>query len=307
MKEEHMDETNNMQAASGRIIKGIGGFYYVDAGNQLIECRARGKFRKLGIRPMVGDLVTFRLQDDLHGYLQEILPRKNELIRPPIANLDALVIVASQAPPVTDLFLIDRVSAIATMMGIEVIVAINKCDTDAGDTIYDTYRKVGFPTLRVSGKTGEGIEELLALLRGKLSAFTGNSGVGKSTMLNAIAPEFQLETGEINDKIGRGRHTTRHVEIYKIGDATWIADTPGFSSFDTERMELVAAEDLERAFPEFFPFRESCEFIGCAHCNDRGCAVCAAAARGEIPMSRLCSYQKLYESLREIKPWEKRV
>lgn len=305
--DERMDMAHEKEEKTGRIVKGIGGFYYVDTGEKLVECRARGKFRKLGIRPMVGDLVTLSLQDELHGYLQEILPRKNELIRPPIANLDALVIVASQAPPVTDLFLIDRVSAIAMMMNIEVIIAINKCDFDMGDTIYDTYRKVGFPTLRVSGKTGEGIAELLALLSGKLSAFTGNSGVGKSTMLNAIAPEFQLETGELNDKIGRGRHTTRHVEIYKIGDGTWIADTPGFSSFDTERMELVAAEDLERAFPEFSPYREACEFIGCAHCNDRGCAVCAAAERGEIPKSRLLSYQKLHESLREIKPWEKRV
>lgn len=293
--------------AVGRIVKGIGGFYYVDIGDALIACRARGKFRKLGISPMVGDRARFSSPDGENGYLLELLPRKNALIRPPIANLDVLVIVASQAPPVTDLFLIDRVSAVAHAMGIEVVIAVNKCDMDAGDQIIETYRAVGFPTLRVSGRTGEGVSELLEILRGKLSAFTGNSGVGKSTILNAIAPEFALATGALNDKIGRGRHTTRHVEIFKIGAETWIADTPGFSSFDTERMELIAPEGLERAFPEFEPYREQCEFIGCAHCNDRGCAVCAAAQEGKIPPSRLESYQKLYENLRERKPWEKRV
>ena len=289
----------------GRIIKGIGGFYYVDTLAGTVECRARGKFRKMGIKPMVGDLVEFSLQDEMHGYLQEILPRKNELVRPPISNLDTLVIVASTAPPSTDLFLIDRVSAVATMMGIEVIIAINKCDEDTGDSIFDIYSKVGFPTIRVSAKTGDGLEKLLPLLRGKLSAFTGNSGVGKSTLLNAIAPEFQVETGEINDKIGRGRHTTRHVEIFKIDDETWIADTPGFSLFDTERMELCEKQALEQAFPEFRKYLNECEFIGCAHSGDRGCAICAATERGEIAVSRLESFRRLYESVQKIKPWEK--
>ncbi len=291
---------------NGRIIKGIGGFYYVDTTDGIVECRARGKFRKMGIKPMVGDMTELALQDTTHGYLQEILPRKNYLIRPPVSNLDALVIVASSAPPVTDMFLIDRVSAIATLMGIEVIIAINKCDEDPGDELFRIYSKTGFITIRVSGKTGEGMDELLGHLRGKLSAFTGNSGVGKSTMLNRICPEISLETGEINDKIGRGRHTTRHVEIFKIADNTWIADTPGFSSFDTERMELVKPEDLERAFPDFVPYIGECEFVGCAHQGDRGCAVCRAVEEGKIEKSRHESFAKLYESMREIKPWEKR-
>jgi len=292
--------------AKGRIIKGIGGFYYVDTANGIVECRARGKFRKMGIKPMVGDLAELTLQDEKHGYLQEILPRKNFLIRPPISNLDALVIVASCAPPVTDMFLIDRVSAIATLMGIEVIIAINKTDQNTGDEVFEIYSKVGFPTIRVSGKTGEGIEELMSHLKGKLSAFTGNSGVGKSTLLNRICPEISLETGEINDKIGRGRHTTRHVEIFKIAEGTFIADTPGFSSFDTERMELCNQDDLQRAFPEFADFIADCQFIGCAHLTDRGCAVCRAVERGDIEKTRYESYVKLYESMREIKPWEKR-
>ena len=290
----------------GRIVKGIGGFYYVDTESGTIECRARGKFRKMGIKPMVGDITELTLQDEKHGYLQEILPRKNFLIRPPISNLDALVIVASAAPPVTDLFLVDRVSAIATLMGIEVIIAINKTDEDPGDELLRIYTKVGFPTVRVSGKTGEGLDELMMYLKGKLSAFTGNSGVGKSTMINRICPEISLETGEINDRIGRGRHTTRHVEIFKIAENTFIADTPGFSSFDTERMELCNQEDLERAFPEFAKYIDDCQFVGCAHLGDRGCAVCEALTRGDIEKTRYESYEKLYESMREIKPWEKK-
>lgn len=295
------------ELVNGRIIKGIGGFYYIDTSGKTVECRARGKFRKMGIKPVVGDLVTLTLQDENHGYLQEILPRKNELIRPPISNLDTLVIVVSLASPVTDVFLIDRVSAIATLMGIEVIIAINKCDENTGDELYDIYSKVGFKTLRVSAKSGEGIDELLKCLAGKFSAFTGNSGVGKSTMLNAIEPRFELETGDLNDKIGRGRHTTRHVEIFRIAEDTFIADTPGFSSFDTERMELTTPSDLERAFPEFAKYIDKCEFIGCTHRGDRGCAVCEAAEKGEISKSRMDSYSRLYESLKEIKPWEKRV
>lgn len=291
---------------NGRIIKGIGGFYYVDTKDGILECRARGKFRKMGIKPMVGDIAELTLQDETHGYLQEILPRKNFLIRPPVSNLDALVIVASAAPPITNMFLIDRVSAIATLMGIEVIIAINKTDEDLGDELYRIYSKVGFPTVRVCGKTGAGLDELMGHLKGKLSAFTGNSGVGKSTMLNQICPGFGLETGEINDKIGRGRHTTRHVEIFKIAENTFIADTPGFSSFDTERMELSNKEDLERAFPEFVEYIDECQFIGCAHLNDRGCAICEALERGDIEKSRYESYVKLYESMREIKPWEKK-
>ncbi len=294
------------EVLKGRIIKGIGGFYYVDIGDKTIECRARGKFRKMGIKPIVGDLVEFTLQDEKHGYLQEILPRKNELIRPPVCNLDALVIVVSLASPVTDVFLIDRVSAIATLMNIEVIIAINKCDENTGDELYEIYSKAGFKTLRVSAKTGDGIDELISTLKGKFSAFTGNSGVGKSTMLNAIAPDFELQTGELNEKIGRGRHTTRHVEIFRIADDTYIADTPGFSSFDTERMELTNPSDLERAFPEFAKYIDNCQFIGCTHNGDRGCAVCEAVSNGEISKSRFDSYVRLYESLKEIKPWEKK-
>ncbi|MEG2939328.1 MAG: ribosome small subunit-dependent GTPase A [Oscillospiraceae bacterium] len=292
--------------SSGRILKGIGGFYYVDSDAGLVECKARGKFRKLGIKPTVGDIVTFDVQDDGSGYLQEIAPRRNELVRPPIANLDMIVIVASAAPPVTDMFLIDRVSVVARQMGIDVAIAINKCDAHMGDDLFETYTKVGFPVVRVSGKTGEGADELMALMRGKLSAFTGNSGVGKSTILNAIKPDFALETGEINNKIGRGRHTTRHVELYKVCESTWIADTPGFSSFDTERMNMTEQSELAGAFAEFAPFLDECRYTGCSHRTDEGCAVLRAVESGIIPKSRHESYVRLYDSMKNIKSWEKK-
>ena len=290
----------------GRILKGIGGFYYVDTGDQVVECRARGKFRKLGISPLAGDRVHISVTDGGSGYLMEIEPRKNKLIRPPVANLDALVIVASQAAPVTDPFLIDRVSAIAVSQGIAPMIAVNKCDLDPGDALAQLYRKAGFPVFHVSGETGEGVEALAQSLRGHFSAFTGNSGVGKSTLLNRIRPDLGLKTGSINDKIGRGRHTTRQVEIVPIGEDTWIADTPGFSSFDTELMDLKGKEELQHLFPEFQEYLDDCEFLGCAHVKDRGCAVRAAVEAGRISPSRYESYVKLYESAKEIPAWERR-
>ncbi len=295
-----------MEIVKGRIVKGIGGFYYVDSGEQVYECRARGKFRKLGLKPCVGDWCEVQVVDEKQGYLLELLPRKNELIRPHVCNLDALVIVVSQAPPVTDPFLIDRVSAIAVHYGMEVIICINKCDLASGDELARLYEAIGFRVVRVSGKTGEGIDLLVDAVSGKLSAFTGNSGVGKSTVINAIAPELNLETGDINEKIGRGRHTTRHSELFRISHNTWIADTPGFSAFDTERMELITPEDLKRCFPEMERFSSRCEYQDCAHVKDRGCAVLKAVEDGEIAKSRHESYVKLYESMKEIKSWERK-
>ncbi|MBE6915432.1 MAG: ribosome small subunit-dependent GTPase A [Ruminococcaceae bacterium] len=295
-----------MEVVKGRIIKGIGGFYYVDSGDRVYECRARGKFRKLGLKPCVGDWCEVQVVDETHGYLQELLPRKNELIRPHVCNLDALVIVVSQAPPVTDLFLIDRVSAIAVHYGMEVIICINKCDLSSGEDLAQLYESVGFRVVCVSGKTGEGVDLLKEAIAGKLSAFTGNSGVGKSTVINAISPALNLETGDINEKIGRGRHTTRHSELFRISHNTWIADTPGFSAFDTERMELITPEDLKHGFPEMERFEGMCAYQDCAHVKDRGCAVLQAVENGEIAKSRHDSYVKLYQSMKEIKSWERK-
>ena len=294
------------ETKTGRIIKGIGGFYYVDCGDALYECKARGKFRKLGIKPVVGDWCEMQVVGESSGYLLELLPRKNELIRPAVCNLDALVIVAAEAAPTTDLFLIDRVSAIGVHMGMEVVLCINKCDLASGDWMRDLYQSIGFPVFQVSGKNGDGIEELRAHLSGKLSAFTGNYGVGKSTILNALCPELDLKTGDINEKIGRGRHTTRHSELFRLSEHTWIADTPGFSAFDTERMELISPQDLERCFPEFLQYSDACAYQDCSHVRDKGCAVLEAVTSGAIPVSRHESYVRLFENMKELKPWERK-
>ena len=291
---------------TGRILKGIGGFYYVDTGEKIVECRARGKFRKLGISPLAGDWADISVSQDGSGYLMELHPRKNKLIRPPVANLDMLVIVASQAAPVTDAFLIDRVCAIAVSQDITPVIVINKCDLESGESLAVIYKNAGFPVFCVSANTGEGTDELLSFLRGKFSAFTGNSGVGKSTLLNRIKPDLELKTGEINDKIGRGRHTTRQVEIIKVEENTWIADTPGFSAFDTGRMEITDKDKLQYLFPEFQKYLHDCAFQGCAHLKDKGCAVQAAFERGEIAKSRMESYERLYEVMKEIPEWEQK-
>ena len=287
----------------GRILKGIGGFYYVDTTQGLVECKARGKFRKTIGKPIVGDLVELEVQPDGTGYLLEIRSRKNSLIRPAVANLDLIVIVATEASPKTDPFLIDKVIAIAENKGIEPCVVLNKCDLDPSDTLYRTYQKVGIPVFRVSAQTGEGLAALRAYLQGKAAAFAGNSGVGKSSLLNCLIPDFGAETGAISDRIGRGKHTTRHVELvpYQGG---YIADTPGFSSFDTEQMDLVLREDLQYAFREFAPYLMQCQFTGCAHVKEKGCAIRAAVAAGEIPQSRYDSYVKLYESVKDLKEWK---
>lgn len=288
----------------GIILKGIGGFYYVDTPDGVIECKARGKFRKTVGKPVVGDRVALDLQPDGTGYLQEIEERRNCLVRPAVANLDLVAVVASVAPPVTDPFLIDKVCAIAVHKGMDVLVIINKSDIDAGDSLYATYRKSGIDTLRVSALTGEGVEELKSRIRGRVTVFAGNSGVGKSSVLNRLDDDFSAAVGAISDRIGRGKHTTRHVELRPVAGGGYIADTPGFSSFETEQMDLVRADDLQYAFPEFEPYLGRCQFTGCAHVKEKGCAVLAAVQAGEIAKSRHESYVKLYESVKDLKEWE---
>ena len=291
---------------TGVILKALSGFYYVWCGGELVTCRARGKFRHQHITPLVGDRVRITRLPVGAGALDEILPRKNEFQRPAVSNIDQLVVVASGVIPVTDPFLIDRVAAIADgKEGCETLICINKCDLSTADDLYDIYTRAGFPTLRVSAETGEGIEELSVRIAGKVSAFTGNSGVGKSSILNALEPDFQLQVGQVSEKLGRGRHTTRHVELFRLKNGAIVADTPGFSSFDTERMELVRREDLERSFREFRPLLGQCRFVGCAHVKEKGCAVLEAVEAGEIPRSRHESYVRLYEQAKEIKEWER--
>ena len=292
--------------AEGRIQKALSGFYYVDTGAEVLTCRARGKFRKEGLSPLVGDRVTVRELGNGEGFVESILPRKNAFERPAVANIDQLVVIGSAAIPKTDPFLIDRIAAIAALKGCEVVVLLNKCDLDPAEELYRIYTAAGFPTLRISAETGEGLEELIPLITGKLSAFTGNSGVGKSSILNALDPAFQLKTGEISTALGRGRHTTRHVELFRLGCGAVVADTPGFSSFDVDRMELMRKEELARCFPEFAPYVDQCQFQDCAHVKEKGCAVLEAVRQGRIPRSRHASYLRLYNELKDLKAWDKK-
>ena len=291
----------------GTILKALSGFYYVDDGSAapLTACKARGRFRHEKITHLVGDRVEFTKLPDGGGIVDEILPRKNQFQRPAVSNIDQLVIIASGAIPVTDPYLIDRMVSIAEWKGCESVICINKCDlAEAGD-LFEIYRQAGFRTLRVSAETGEGMDALSDVISGKVSAFTGNSGVGKSSILNRLEPNFHLQVGEVSDKLGRGRHTTRHVELFRLKNGAIVADTPGFSSFDTEELEGCGKEELPRTFREFVPYLGACRFVGCAHVKEKGCAVLEALEEGKIARSRHQSFVRLYEQAAQYKPWEK--
>jgi ribosome biogenesis GTPase len=292
--------------SSGRIRKALSGFYYVDTGKELLSCRARGRFRREGISPLVGDLVQVAELGNGEGRIDAIEPRKNFFLRPAVANIDQMVVIASGAIPQTAPFLIDRIAAIAALKHCDVVVVLNKCDLDRADDLYDIYHDSGFPTLRVSAVTGEGLEELKTQISGKLSAFTGNSGVGKSSILNALDPEFHIQVGEVSDALGRGRHTTRHVELFPLACGGEIVDSPGFSSFETEELNLELKEHLPETFVEFAPYLGQCRFVGCSHTKEKGCAVLEALKRGEIQKSRHESYLRLYEELKPLQPWNSR-
>ncbi len=292
--------------AEGIIMKALSGFYYVDDGIQLTACRGRGRLRQQGVVPLVGDHVRFTSFAGGGGALEDILPRRNQFSRPAVANIDQLVLLASQAIPVTDPFLIDRMAVLAAYKGCAVVICINKCDLESGEELARIYRAAGFPTVRLSARTGEGLEELRTLLAGKVSVFTGNSGVGKSSLLNALEPGFSLDTGDISRKLGRGRHTTRHVELFRLSCGGVAADTPGFSSFDGEHLESCRLEELPLCFPEFAPYLGQCRFPDCAHVKEQGCAVLQALSDGKIQPTRHRSYVRLYEQLRQIPDWKRK-
>ena len=288
----------------GLIVKATGGFYYVDCGDVVYSCRARGLFRKTGLTPYVGDMAQVEPIDDQNGYVTAILPRKNSLIRPPLANIDQLAIVVSSVRPLPNPQVIDTMTAIAARRGIQALIIFTKADLAPVEELEESYRKAGYPVVTVSSTQGSGIEDVRHLLVGKLTAFTGNSGVGKSTLLNAIDPRLSIDTAEISDKLGRGRHTTRHVELYRLPEGGYVADTPGFSALEIEQFEKMTADQLQYCFPEFEQYIENCRFTGCSHTKEKGCAVLQALADGEIAPSRHQSYLALYEKLKDIRQWQ---
>jgi len=288
----------------GIIIKALSGFYYVAAGGEIIDCKARGRFRLDGSSPLVGDRVQCSLDANGKGRVDVVHERKNWFIRPAVANIDTLVFVAANTNPVTDPFLVDRFSVIAAEAGCELVICINKTDLDPGDDLYAVFTKAGFPVVRTSAETGAGLETLTRLLKGKVSAFSGNSGVGKSSILNALLPHAHIKTAEVSEKLGRGKHTTRHVELYALGDDTYIADTPGFASLDVTMTNVILKEQLQYDFPDFEPYLGKCRFMDCAHLKEPDCAVTAAVAAGDISQSRYRSYARLYEISAQHKFWE---
>ena len=290
----------------GILLKGIGGFYYVEAAGAIYECKARGAFRKHGIRPMAGDQVRISIPENQSCSIEEILPRKNALIRPPVANMDQIFIVASVCHPLPNPLVIDKMIAVAEDKGIEPIVVLSKADLGDWSPWQALYEAAGIRFVAVSAVTGQGVAEIQKLLRGKLSAFTGNSGVGKSTLLNGLEEGYALETGEISQKLGRGRHTTRQVELLKLSGGGYVVDTPGFSTVDIERYDMVKKDHLQYSFREFAPYLGQCKFPSCAHVCEKGCAVLEAVEQGRIPASRHQSYAAMYHEVKDIKEWQKK-
>ena len=290
--------------AEGIIVKALSGFYYVDTPEGIIECRARGKFRMDGTSPLVGDRVRCSVEPNGKGRIDSLYERRNFFIRPAVANIDTLVFVAANTNPVTDPFLIDRVSVIAAEAECRLLLCINKTDIDTAEELYDIFTRAGFDVIRTSAETGEGIESLREALRGQVCAFTGNSGVGKSSVLNALLPGANIETGAVSERLGRDKHTTRHVQLYELGNGTYIADTPGFASLDVEMLCEISKENIQHCFIEFAPYIGKCRFNDCAHLKEPGCAVRQAVDDGEITASRYRSYQRLYEIAAQRKSWE---
>ncbi len=288
----------------GIIIKGIGGFYYVEAAGEVYECKARGAFRKRKISPLAGDNVTITVREGKENTIDEIKERKNFLVRPPVANIDTLIIISSVKEPVPSLLVIDKLTAMAVDKGIKPCVVFTK--SDLGDTVEyeEIYKTAGIPVCSVCNRTGEGVEAVKAMIGEGVTVFTGNTGVGKSSLLNSIDERFSLATGEISDKLGRGRHTTREVTLYHIGNGL-VADTPGFSSLDIqESSEVIVKENLPFCFPEFEEYLGKCKFTSCSHTVEKGCLILDAVNDGTIHESRHNSYKQMYNDVKDLKDWQ---
>ena len=275
----------------------------MEAAGIVYACRARGVFRNASVSPLVGDRVKILLSGDGTGTVSEILPRKNQLVRPPVANIDQLFLVVSVCEPAPSTLVIDKMIAAAEDQGIEPVLVVSKTDLQEADWLREIYEKAGIPFYAVSSATGEGVDALRPLLKGKVTAFTGNTGAGKSSLLNCLNPALGLETGEISRKLGRGRHTTRHVELLPLGGG-YVADTPGFSFIQIERYNMVKKENLQFCFREFGPYLNSCRFVSCSHVKEKGCAVLEAVEKGLISPSRHESYVSMYNEVKDIKEWQ---
>ena len=283
---------------SGRILQCIGGIYTVATDSGTVSCKARGVFRKRGMTPYAGDFVTVE-----QGVMTEILPRKNSIIRPPLANLDQLLFVTSTYKPVPNLLLLDQFMAVAIYKQIQPVLVLTKLDLQDGAALQELYTNAGIPVYPVCNDQPDTLEAVRACLRGKVSALTGNSGAGKSTLLNALYPDLQLKVGEISEKLGRGRHTTRQVQLYPCAGG-YLADTPGFSTFEAEQYVQMKKEQIADCFPEFQPYLGECRFSDCSHVCEKCCAILEAVQAGKIAKSRHASYCTLYQTAKQRKEWE---
>lgn len=292
-----------MQQLEGTIIKGIGGFYYIEVADVIYECKPRGIFRKNKIAPLPGDRVKITINDGAENTIDEILPRRNVLVRPPIANIDRLFVVASVCEPKPNTLVIDKLIAIAEKNGIEPIIVITKTDLGDYSELEEIYTTAGFETVITSSQTGGGTERIKELIEGHISAFAGNTGVGKSSLLNTIDKTLALQTGKISDKLGRGRHTTRHIELFKVCGG-YIADTPGFSSIDFQNAEKILKDELPFCFREFKEYLGTCKFSTCSHTHDKGCRIAEAVSEGNVHKSRHENYIAMYNEVKDLKEWE---
>ncbi len=290
-----------MKNLKGIITKGIGGFYYVEVANATYECKARGVFRKKRISPLVGDTVEITVNENAENTIDSICERKNFLIRPSVANIDNLIIVVATVEPSPNFLVIDKLIAMAEFKNIEPVIVISKTDLSSQQEIFDVYKDTGIPIVALN--TDEDYNRVKEIMYGKINAFTGNSGVGKTTLLNHLDPSLNLSTGEISDKLGRGRHTTRQAQLFSVCGG-YIIDTPGFSSFDFEKIGVIKKDELAECFREFRPYLGGCKFTSCAHTGDKGCAICEAVANGKISKVRHNNYVFMYNQAKEIKEWE---
>lgn len=302
------DRKNNMaeNRYEGLILKSVGGLFFVETADKIIECKARGIFRKENITPCAGDRAVVESEDGRTGVITEIMQRKNSIIRPPLANLDYLVFVVSTCQPSPNYLILDKFTAIARYKEIDSIIVITKNDLKKRPDIEEVYKKIGLKVFVTDYENENSYMPLYNMLAGKISAFTGNTGAGKSTLLNHIDSSLALATGEISKKLGRGRHTTRQVELFKLKNGGYIADTPGFSTFETNKYDIIFKDKLKLCFPEFDSYEGKCRFPDCAHIGEKGCAVTEAVRNGEIPQSRHESYLEMYEEAKQLKEWEVR-